>query len=90
VFDFFVILWKINISMKAITLDELTEKLKYAPNSILEKIWGYAYALLENNELTFKLSEEQKQHLLKQNQIPLEQFMDADEVYKQLKKKYKL
>jgi hypothetical protein len=76
--------------MKSITLDDLTEKLKYAPNSILEKIWGYADALLENKELTFKLSEEQKQHLLKQNQVPLEQCMDADEVYKQLKKKYEL
>jgi hypothetical protein len=76
--------------MSAITLESLNEKLKYAPSSILEKIWGYADALLENNELTFKLSEEQKKHLLKQNDVPLDQCIDAEEVYRQLKKKYEL
>jgi len=76
--------------MSTITLESLNEKLKYAPSSILEKIWGYADALLENNELTFKLSEEQKTHLLNQNNVPLEQCIDAEELYKKLKKKYDL
>jgi hypothetical protein len=76
--------------MSAITLESLTEKLKYVPSSILEKIWGYADALLENKDLTFTLSEEQKKHLLKQNDVPLGQCIDADDVYQQLKKKYEL
>lgn len=76
--------------MSAITLESLTEKLKYVPDSILEKIWGYADALLENKELTFTLSEEQKTHLLKQNEVPLDQCIDAEEVYQQLKNKYEL
>ena len=46
--------------------------------------------ILENNELTFKLSEEQKTHLLNQNNVPLEQCIDAEELYKKLKKKYDL
>ena len=76
--------------MSAITLESLNEKLKYAPSSILEKIWGYADALLENKELTFTLSEEQKKQLLKQNDVPLNQCIDAEDVYQQLKQKYEL
>jgi hypothetical protein len=76
--------------MSAITLESLNEKLKYAPSSILEKIWGYADALLENKELTFTLSEEQKKQLLKQNDVPLDQCIDAEDVYQQLKQKYEL
>jgi len=76
--------------MSAITLESLTEKLKYAPNSILEKIWGYADALLENKELIFTLSEEQKKHLLKQNDVPLDQCVEAEKVYQLLKQKHEL
>ena len=76
--------------MSTITLESLTEKLKYAPNSILEKIWGYADALLENKELTFTLSEEQKKHLLKQNEVPLEECIDAEDAYVELKQKHGL
>lgn len=76
--------------MGTVTIDSLSEKLKNAPNSVLEKIWGYADALLENKELTFTLSEEQKEHLLKQNDVPLNQCIEADDVYLQIKKKYEL
>ena len=76
--------------MNTITLESLNEKLKYAPSSILEKVWGYADALLENKEPTFTLSEEQKKHLLKQNKVPLNQCIDAEDVYQQLKQKYEL
>lgn len=76
--------------MNAVTIDEITKKLKVAPSSILEKIWGYANALLENKEVAFKLSEKQKAHLLKQNQVSIEECKDAEEIYFQLKKKYEL
>ncbi|WP_338409659.1 hypothetical protein [uncultured Flavobacterium sp.] len=76
--------------METVTIDSLSEKLKNAPSSILEKIWVYADTLLENKELTFTLSEEQKAHLLKQNDVPLDQCIDAEEVYQQLKQKYEL
>lgn len=76
--------------MSAITLESLNEKLKNAPSVVLEKIWGYADALLENKELTFTLSEEQKKQLLEQNDVPIDQCIDAEEVYQQLKQKYEL
>jgi len=79
-----------NNFMNAITLASLTEKLKYAPSSVLEKIWDYADGLLENKELSFSLSEEQKKHLLKQNDVSLDQCIDAEEVYQFLKKKHEL
>lgn len=76
--------------MKAITLEDLTQKLQNAPASILEKIWGYADALLENRELAFTLSNEQKKILTDQDNISLEECTDAEDFYKELKEKYEL
>ena len=41
-------------------------------------------------KFSLTLSEEQKAHLLKQNDVPLDQCMDAEEVYQQVKQKYEL
>jgi hypothetical protein len=76
--------------MNTITIEDLTEKLKYAPSSILEKIWGYADALLENGELSFTLSDEQKKILTDQDNISLDECTDAEDFYKELKGKYEL
>ena len=62
--------------MNAITLEDLTQKLQNAPASILEKIWGYADALLENRELAFTLSNEQKKILTDQDNVSLEDWYD--------------
>jgi hypothetical protein len=76
--------------MSVVTLKSLTQKLRYAPNSVLEKLWGYADALLESDEVNFKLTEQQKNLLLSQNQVPEDQCTDAEEVFQQLKKKHDL
>ena len=76
--------------MNAITLEDLTQKLQNAPTSILEKIWGYADALLENRELAFTLSNEQKKILTDQDNVSLEDCTDAEDFYKELKQKYEL
>ncbi|WHF51551.1 hypothetical protein QGN23_14170 [Chryseobacterium gotjawalense] len=75
--------------MNTITLEDLTKKLQNAPASVLEKIWGYADALLEKKQ-SFELSEEQKKHLKKQNDVPLEECLDADKVFENLKSKHGL
>jgi hypothetical protein len=49
--------------MNTKTFEDLAEKLKYAPSSILEKIWADADALLENKELAFTLTKEQKKNI---------------------------
>ena len=76
--------------MNAITLEDLTQKLQNAPASILEKIWGYADALLENRELAITLSNEQKKILTDQDNVSLEECTDAEDFYKELKEKYEL
>ena len=76
--------------MSTITLEDLTQKLQNAPASILEKIWGYADALLENSELAFTLSNEQKKILTDQDNISLEECTDAEDFYKELTEKYEL
>ena len=48
--------------MNAITLEDLTQKLQNAPASILEKIWGYADALLENRELALRFLMNRKKY----------------------------
>lgn len=76
--------------MNAITLEALTEKLRGVPNEVLQKVWGYTDALLESKSEVFKLSEEQKKHLLNQNDVPLEECFEANVVLEQLKQKYGL
>lgn len=76
--------------MNAVTLETLTEKLKNAPSSVLEKIWGYADALLENKGNSFELSDKQKEFLLKQNTVSLDDCKEAEEVYQELLNKYDL
>lgn len=76
--------------MNTVTLEALTEKLRGLPNEVLLKVWGYTDALLERKNMMFELSEEQKKHLLKQNDIPLEECFEADVALEKLKQKYEL
>jgi len=47
-------------------------------------------ASYQNTSSDFELSEEQKQMLLNQKEVPLDQCQDAETVYEILKKKYEL
>jgi len=77
--------------MENISIDLLTRKLKNAPQSVLERVIGYADALLESQEKeSFALSDDQKEILLKQNNVPLEDCTEANLVYENLKNKYGL
>lgn len=76
--------------MEAITLEDLTQKLQDAPTSILEKIWEYADALLENKELTFTLSDKQKIILDERLKADKKDFIPAREALNKLRQKYEL
>ena len=76
--------------MEAITLEDLTQKLQDAPTSILEKIWDYADALLENKELTFTLSDKQKIILDERLKADKKDFTPAREALNKLRQKYEL
>jgi hypothetical protein len=77
--------------MEPLSIDILNRKLKSAPQSVLERVIGYADALLKSQEKeSFVLSDDQKKTLLKQNNVPLEDCTEAHLVYKNLKNKYGL
>ena len=78
------------LKMEAITLEDLTQKLQDAPTSILEKIWDYADALLENKELTFTLSDKQKIILDERLKADKKDFIPAREALNKLRQKYEL
>lgn len=51
--------------MESITLKNINDILKNAPENILERVLGYIEAILEDEKSEFKLSDEQKKSLQK-------------------------
>jgi hypothetical protein len=78
--------------MKTITLNTLNEKLKNAPQSVLERVVGYIDALLEPTESSkpYTLSLAQQQLLDSQLNTDKNTYIDADKLYDDLKSKYEL
>lgn len=75
--------------MNTLTLDTLNQKLKNAPDFILERVLGYADALLDAKK-SFTLSDKQKEILLSQENLRDEDCTDAYQVYDDLKRKHGL
>ncbi|OAQ37977.1 hypothetical protein A5893_16550 [Pedobacter psychrophilus] len=73
--------------MDSITYNSLTDKLKNAPQNVLERVSGYVDALLDSDVQDYVLSEDQKRILDSQENLALNQFTDAHEIYDQLKSK---
>jgi hypothetical protein len=78
--------------METISIDFLTQKLKKAPQNILERVNGYIDALLEHKSSsnTYSLSLEQQRLLDSQLNADKSTYIDAETVYKDLKNKYEL
>lgn len=77
--------------MNTTAIDILTEKLKNAPQSVLERVIGYIDALVEpQNSKPYSLSKEQQQILDSQLDSSKATYTDAETLYTDLKKKYEL
>ncbi len=78
--------------MKTITLNTLNEKLKNAPQSVLERVVGYIDALIETTASSkpYTLSLAQQQQLDSQLNSDKSTYIDADKLYDDLKSKYEL
>ena len=78
--------------MKTITLNTLNEKLKNAPQSVLDRVVGYIDALVELTASTkpYTLSLAQQQLLDNQLNSDKSTYIDADKLYDDLKSKYEL
>ena len=75
--------------METISIDLLTRKLKNAPQSVLERVIGYIDALVEPAK-SYDLSKEQQQVLDSQLNSDKSSYIDAEQLYDNLKNKYKL
>lgn len=78
--------------METISLDLLTNKLKNAPQSVLERVIGYVDALVEPATITkpYSLSNEQQQILDSQLNSDKSTYIEAETLYTDLKNKYEL
>ena len=76
--------------MKTVTIDTLNEKLKNAPQSVLERVLGYVDALVESSNKPYQLSKEQQQ--LSDDQLIADKpnHKEAGKVHDELKEKYGL
>jgi hypothetical protein len=78
--------------MDSITFDLLANKLKNAPQSVLESVSAYVDTLIEPTPISnnYKLSKEQQQLLDSQINSDKSTYTKAETLYSDLKKKYEL
>lgn len=78
--------------MDAITFDLLANKLKNAPQSVLESVIAYVDTLIESKTIskTYILSKEQQELLDNQINSDKSTYIKAETLYTDLKKKYEL
>ncbi|MCS3531957.1 hypothetical protein [Chryseobacterium sp. JUb7] len=74
--------------MESITLKNINEILKDAPENILERVLGYIEGILEDENTEFVLSEEQKESLKKIKDRSYEQHTEIDVFLNEMKSKY--
>jgi len=78
--------------MNAASIDLLTEKLKNAPQSVLERVIGYVDALVEPTTISkpYSLTYEQQQILDSQIHADKANYSPAEKLYADLKSKHEL
>ncbi|ANF49178.1 hypothetical protein A0O34_00785 [Chryseobacterium glaciei] len=74
--------------MESVTLKNINEILKDAPESTLERVLGYIEGILEDKSSEFKLSEEQKESLKKIKQRSYNQHTEIDTFLNEMSSKY--
>ncbi|WP_395045149.1 hypothetical protein [Flavobacterium sp.] len=72
------------------TFDLLASKLKNAPQSVIERVIGYVDALVEPNNKPYKLTKQQQQQLDNQINSDKNEYVVAETLFLDLKKKYEL
>lgn len=78
--------------MDSITFDLLANKLKNAPQSVLERVIAYVDTLIDPKEVskTYTLTKEQQEVLDNQINSDKSTYTKAETLYSDLKKKYEL
>ena len=78
--------------MNATTIEQVNSKLKQLPESLLEEVERYIDFLTykHNQETEFKLTEEQKEILDNQENLPLTQYQNNADFLAEVKNEYGL
>lgn len=76
--------------MASVTIDILTEKLKYVPQNILDEINGYLDSISKTKNIGYKLNQEQQNILDSQLNSDKSKYQDAELLHDSLKNKYAL
>jgi len=74
--------------MESVTLKNINEILKDAPENILERVLDYIEGLLEDENSNFKLSEEQIESLQKIKRRPYDQHTEIETFLNEMSSKY--
>lgn len=82
--------------MEAITLKDIHELLKDVPESVLERVFGYIEAILEEegnenmleHNMKYQLTEQQKRELDAMEDLTDEDFVPVEDVHKRIREKY--
>jgi hypothetical protein len=76
--------------MSTVTFDSLSQKLKNAPQDVLDRVAGYVDALTESSSKPYALSVEQQNILDSQLNSDKTTYIDSEKLYADLKIKYAL
>lgn len=74
--------------MESVTLTNIQQLLKDAPESVLKKVLDYIEEILKDESNTFTLSEEQKESLQRIKKRSYEQHTEIDIFLNEMKSKY--
>ncbi len=74
--------------MESVTLKNINEILKDAPENILERVLGYIEGILEDENSNFKLSQEQIESLQKIKKRPYDQHTEIETFLNEMSSKY--
>lgn len=74
--------------MESVTLKNINEILKDAPEIILERVLGYIEGILEDDNSNFKLSEQQVKSLQKIKKRPYDQHTEIENFLNKMSSKY--
>jgi hypothetical protein len=77
-----------NKKMESVTLKNINEILKNAPENILERVLCYIEAILEDENTEFKLSDEQKKSLQEIQKRSYEKHTEIDIFLNEMNSKY--
>lgn len=74
--------------MESVTLKDINELLKNAPESILERVLGYIEGILEDKNTSFELSPEQIENLRKIKERPYSEHAEIETFLNEMSSKY--